>query len=179
MPTKAELFGALANGQSPPTLFITCADSRIDPSLLTQTDPGDMFVVRNAGNIVPALDDDQTSNDGTAASIEYAVAALGVAHIVVCGHSCCGAMTAVAQPELVDSLPSVARWLDRSGVVANGESLPELLEQNVLVQLDRLRTYPSVKAALDAGSIELHGWVYDIGSGQVRAYDGSTFAVLS
>lgn len=177
VPERAELFAELAGGQSPDTLFITCADSRIDPSLLTQTGPGDLFVVRNAGNIVPQLDADGTSADGTAGSIDYAVAALGVAHIVVCGHSSCGAMKGLADPASLETLPSVARWLEHSeGLRAAGTAdLDDLIERNVLLQLDHLATYPTVRAALDAGSIELHAWVYDIGTGVVRVHDGERF----
>lgn len=173
----ADLFGELATGQSPETLFITCADSRIDPSLITQSLPGDLFVVRNAGNIVPRLDDDGTSADGTAASIDYAVSVLSVKHIVVCGHSSCGAMTAITDPASLDTLPSVARWLEHSESLRSGgtDDLNDLIGRNVLLQLEHLATYPSVRAALDANEVTLHGWVYDIGSGSVLVHDGADF----
>lgn len=176
----AELLAQLAQGQSPDTLFITCSDSRIDPSLITQSKPGDLFVIRNAGNIAPALDAGGTSNDGSAASIEFAVRALGVKHIVVCGHASCGAMRALANPEVLEELPSVARWLEHSEQLrgAGTDDLDDLVERNVLLQLERLATYPSVRAAIDAGSLELHGWVFDIGSGKLRAHNGDTFVAL-
>lgn len=181
VPEKSALFAQLATGQAPPTLFITCADSRIDPSLITQTEPGDLFVIRNAGNIAPAPEADGSSADGTAASIEYAAAALKVQHIVVCGHSSCGAMAGLADLPSVEALPSVARWLEHShSLVADGapESLDALIEQNVLLQLENLAMYPSVKALLDEGAVTLHGWVYDIGSGDVRAFNGDAFVSL-
>lgn len=178
MATKSDLFAALATGQSPHTLFLTCADSRVDPSLLTQTDPGDLFVVRNAGNIVPSLDTDDSSADGTAASIEYAVAVLGVKNIVVCGHSGCGAMSGLASPESLSELPSVARWVAQSGADATGVSVEALIESNVVIQLEKLANYPSVRAALDRDALTLHGWVYDIGSGTVTTYNGTSFVDL-
>lgn len=178
LPSKAELFAGLANGQSPHTLFITCADSRVDPSLIVQAEPGEIFVVRNAGNIVPALDSDGSSADGTAASIEYAVAVLGVQHIVVCGHSGCGAMAGLMAPESLGALPSVARWVVKSGADASETDIDSLIEDNVVVQLADLATYPSVRDALATGSVTLHGWVYDIASGVVRKHDGDQFVPL-
>ena len=181
VPEHAELFVELAKGQSPDTLIVTCADSRIDPTLITQTKPGDLFVIRNAGNIVPQLDADGTSADGTAGSIDYAVAALGVSHIVVMGHASCGAMAGLADLASLEALPSVARWLEHSeALIAGGiDDLDDLIERNVLLQLEHLATYPTVKAALASGTVELHGWVYDIGSGQVRVFDGEQFVVSS
>lgn len=177
VPERAELFAELAGGQSPDTLLITCADSRIDPSLITQTEPGDLFVIRNAGNIVPRLDADGTSADGTAGSIEFAVAALRVEHIVVCGHSSCGAMVGLADPASLETLPSVARWLEHSEVLCSEDTsdLDDLIERNVLLQLEHLATYPAVRDALNAGTVELHAWVYDIGSGVVRVHNGERF----
>ncbi len=175
LPTKTERFAELATGQSPHTLVIACADSRVDPSLLLQAEPGELFVVRNAGNIVPALDADGSSEDGTAASIEYAVAVLGVPHIVVLGHSGCGAMAGLADPASLEPLPSVARWVAKSGADPSGVDLDDLIERNVLAQLAHLATYPAVNAALDNEAISLHGWVYDIGSGAVRAHNGEAF----
>lgn len=182
VPAKQALFDELATGQSPATLFITCADSRIDPSLITQTDPGSIFVVRNAGNIVPRLEDDGSSPDGNAGSIEYAITALNVAHVVVCGHSSCGAMGGLLDLDAIaDALPSVRRWLEHSESLLDtpaAEDLDSLIEANALLQLEHLKTYPGVQAKLDAGEITLHAWVYDIGSGDVRAHDGSSFKSL-
>jgi len=181
VPSKQALFDELATGQSPATLVITCADSRIDPSLITQTDPGDIFVVRNAGNIVPPLDDSGSSADGNAASIEYAITALNVSHVVVVGHSSCGAMGGLQNLDGLDALPSVRRWLENSEALLDtpaGEDLDALIEANVLLQLEHLKQYPGVNEKIDAGELTLHAWVYDIGSGDVRAHDGSSFTSL-
>lgn len=179
VPTKQALFDELATGQAPPTLFITCADSRIDPSLITQTDPGQIFVVRNAGNIVPRLDPDGSSPDGNAGSIEYAITALNVQHVVVCGHSSCGAMGGLQDLDgIADALPSVRRWLEHSESLLETDAandLDALIEANVMLQLEHLKGYRGVQEKLDAGEIQLHGWVYDIGSGDVRAHDGEAF----
>lgn len=182
VPTKQALFDELATGQSPATLFITCADSRIDPSLITQTEPGEIFVVRNAGNIVPRLEADGSSPDGNAGSIEYAITALNVQHVVVCGHSSCGAMGGLQDLDgLAEALPSVRRWLEHSESLLEtpaASNLDSLIEANVMLQLEHLKDYPGVQAKLDAGEIHLHGWVYDIGSGDVRSHDGSSFTSL-
>lgn len=164
---REALFADLADGQSPNVLFITCADSRIDPSLITQTEPGSIFVCRNAGNIVPAWTD---RVDGMIASVEYAVAVLGVAHVVVCGHSGCGAMGALVDPPPPDALPAVQRWLPAAGVTPEpGETVDQLIDRNALAQLANLRTHPSVAEAVERGSLELHAWVYDIGAGTVHS----------
>lgn len=176
-----ELFRTLANGQTPEALFITCADSRIDPNLITQTQPGDLFIIRNAGNIVPPH---SMNTGGTTASIEYAVTALNVPHIVVCGHTDCGAMKGAMNPELLTSLPHVHTWLNHSnaavakvnalhGGCMNGDCMLELIEENVLLQLKHLETHPSVAAKLATGSVELHGWVYDIATGEVTCFDSA------
>ncbi len=182
VPDKQALFDELATGQSPATLFITCADSRIDPSLITQTDPGSIFVVRNAGNIVPRLEADGSSPDGNAGSIEYAITALNVQHVVVCGHSSCGAMGGLQDLDgIADALPSVRRWLEHAESLLEtsaAENLDDLIEANVLLQLEHLKAYPGVQDKLDAGEITLHGWVYDIGSGDVRSHDGAHFESL-
>lgn len=176
--TRRKLFAELANGQSPEVLFITCADSRIDPNLVTQTEPGDLFICRNAGNIVPPH---VRQAGGVTASIEYAVAVLGVRDIVVCGHTDCGAMKGALNPEALTDLPHVHDWLyhTRAAVeivkashgTATLAELDALTEQNVLLQLQHLRTHPTVAARIAGGDIELHGWVYDIETGAVRAFD--------
>ncbi|MCW5983465.1 MAG: carbonic anhydrase [Bryobacteraceae bacterium] len=177
-PEERALFSRLASSQSPEALFLTCADSRIVPGLLTQTRPGDLFICRNAGNIAPPHGEPA---GGVSATIEYAVLALGVRDIIVCGHSDCGAMKGVMHPEKLASMPSVAAWLrhaDRARVVTEenygdlepASRLAALTEQNVLAQLDNLRTYPSVASRLLKGALTLHGWVYDIESGVVRSY---------
>tara|TARA_B110000444_G_C18657561_1_gene509141 strand:+ start:35 stop:703 length:669 start_codon:yes stop_codon:yes gene_type:complete len=174
---RKQLFSELANGQSPEVLFITCADSRIDPNMVTQTEPGDLFIIRNAGNIVPPHSKEA---GGVTASIEFAVAALGVSHIVVCGHTDCGAMKGALNPVGLDGLPHVQEWLDHCrGAVdvvrakhgkATIEELGDVTEQNVLLQMQHLRTHPAVLSPLSTGAVDLHGWVYDIEHGTVNAY---------
>ncbi len=177
------LFRRLAGGQSPKVLFITCSDSRIDPCLLTQTLPGELFVVRNAGNIVPEYCEDSPE----VASIEYAVKVLKTPHVVVCGHSGCGAMAGLLDPGQLEALPAVRRWvahslpaLERTNA-GHGDRLSELVRQNVVLQLERLRAYPFVASALENATLRLHGWVYDIGGGTVIEYDPQrrAFADLS
>jgi carbonic anhydrase len=178
---RRQLFAELANGQSPEVLFITCADSRIDPNLVTQTQPGDLFICRNAGNIVPPH---VKTAGGVTASIEYAVAVLGVKDIVVCGHTDCGAMKGALNTDALRDLPHVCEWLDHTRAAveivkatkgrATLEELDQVTEQNVLLQLQHLRTHPVVAAQISSGHIELHGWVYDIESGHVSAWDKIT-----
>ena len=174
-----ELFTQLSKGQHPQTLVITCSDSRIDPGLILQTEPGDIFVLRNAGNIVPPYG---ASNGGEVATIEYAVKVLGVQDIIVCGHSHCGAMAALNKPESLQSLPSVKTWLQHADSTRciieenyrhkEGEDLLNItIQENVLVQLENLRTHPSVSAKLSAGKLHLRGWVYKIATGEVFGYD--------
>ncbi|MCP4172289.1 MAG: carbonic anhydrase [Fuerstiella sp.] len=177
--SKKHLFEALAGGQQPLALFITCADSRIDPSLLTQTDPGELFVLRNAGNIVPPYG---AVDGGEAATIEYAVEVLGVNNIIVCGHSHCGAMAGLLDPSQLTKLPAVRAWLRHSEstcrivdennlhVDSPVDRLDAAVEENVLVQLDHLRTHPAVAAALRRNVLDLHGWVYRFETGEVFGY---------
>jgi carbonic anhydrase len=183
-PEKKALFEQLSKGQAPEALFITCSDSRIETAMITQTDPGELFILRNAGNIVPPH---MTHTGGTTASIEFAVAALKVPHIVICGHTECGAMKGALNLEGLDSLPHVKAWLgySRAAVAVVDELAPEgeanaddrmraLLEQNVILQLQHLRTHPSVAARLAKGDLALHGWVYDIKTGAVDAFDDAS-----
>lgn len=169
-PAKAELFARLAGTHRPTTLFIGCSDARVVPELITQSEPGDLFVVRTAGNLVPAY---APGPDGVTASIEYAVAVLGVTGIVVCGHSACGAMTALAEGTDLGAAPSVAGWLRHAdaSVARTAGSGPDrvsaLVHENVRAQLANLATHPSVARARAAGTLALRGWVYDIRSGGV------------
>ncbi len=176
-----ELFERLAGGQSPDALFITCSDSRIDPCLITQTSPGDLFILRNAGNIVPPYG---ATNGGEAATIEFAVGALGVKDIIVCGHSFCGAINGLLNPEKVNSLPTVANWLklaqatkliieqNYSDANLNKEQLLNVaIQENVLVQLENLRSHPTVAAKFAKGELNLHAWTYKIESGEVFSYN--------
>jgi len=176
---QRELFERLADGQHPEALFITCSDSRINPNLITQTDPGDLFILRNAGNLVPPYG---AANGGEGATIEFAVAGLGVGDIIVCGHSHCGAMKGLIEPESVKDMPAVAAWLahaeatrrilrDKYSDRRNGPLLTTAIEENVLVQLENLRTHPAVAAALAREKLKLHGWVYKIETGEVFAFD--------
>jgi len=173
-----ELFERLAHGQNPDALFITCADSRINPNLITQTNPGDLFILRNAGNIIPPYG---AANGGEGATVEFAVAALGVKDIIVCGHSHCGAMKGLLHPESLGDLPTVSAWLShaeatRRTVKENYSNLQgeELLnvttQENVLVQLENLRTHPAVSARLSRGQLNLHAWTYKIETGEVFSY---------
>ncbi len=178
-PQKKELFEKLAHGQSPEALFITCSDSRIETAMITQTDPGELFICRNAGNIVPPH---TNYTGGMTASIEFATAALQVPHIVVCGHTECGAMKGAMNPEGLDALPHVREWLSYAraavqvvetlgGDLDDDARMRMLLEQNVILQLQHLKTHPAVAARLAKGDVTLHGWVYDIKTGEVQAYD--------
>ena len=187
--SQQELFKRLAHGQSPETLFITCSDSRISPNLITQTEPGELFILRNAGNIVPPHG---ASNGGEAATIEFAVAALGVRDIIICGHSNCGAMKGLLDETLVADTPAVRQWLTHADAARrtvqqnyadlDGASLiSACVQENVLTQLENLRTHPAVAARLARGQLNLHGWVYKIETGQVFAYDPTLeqFAALT
>ena len=178
-PARRELFRKLASNQSPQALIITCSDSRIVPDMLMQCEPGDLFICRNAGNLVPPWGD---MTGGVTATIEYAVMALGIKNIIVCGHSDCGAMRAVLHPEKVKDLPAVRHWignaerprrlvLDHYADLSPAEQLQVLTEENVLAQLDHLRTHPSVASRLAAGDLRIYGWVYNIETGQILTYD--------
>ncbi len=169
------LFDDLAQGQSPDVLFLTCADSRVDPSLITQTQPGEIFVCRNAGNIVPPSDSGLAA-DGMAASIEFAVKALKVSDIVICGHADCGAVKGAMAPDSLDALPLVGEWL-RFADHGDSSDLNTAIEANVLAQLDHLRTYDFISEAVAEGSLALAGCVYDIETGQVRVFNGNEFQV--
>jgi carbonic anhydrase len=189
-PNQEALFHSLALAQKPSALFIGCSDSRIVPELLTGQGPGELFVVRNAGNIIPPHSNEP---GGVTASIEYAVAVLGIPDVVICGHSGCGAMTAILRgAEQLEQLPAVARWLHyadhaRDAVArefgpgdkndhgndpaTEAKKLNALVHENVLAQLDNILTHPKVAAAVEKKQLRLHGWVYDIGSGRVDTYD--------
>jgi len=181
------LFERLAKGQNPETLFITCSDSRIDPNLLTRSKPGDLFILRNAGNIVPPHG---AANGGEAATIEFAVAVLGVKDIIICGHSHCGAMVGLLKPEQVSSLPAVASWLshaettrrivrDNYGHLDGDRLVTATVQENVLVQLENLRTLPAVASRLVKGDLHLHGWVYKIETGEIFAYESESGQFLT
>ena len=177
--SQRELFERLAVGQQPEALFITCSDSRINPNLITQTDPGELFILRNAGNIVPPYG---AAGGGEAATVEFAVLALGVKDIIICGHSHCGAMSALLQSERLAELPALAAWLSHAEAtrrimkekyqhLTGNLLVTATVEENVLVQLENLRTHPAVAAGIAREVLKMHGWVYKIESGEVFAYD--------
>jgi carbonic anhydrase len=172
-PEHQDLFEKLALGQRPDALFITCADSRIDPCLITQTKPGELFICRVIGNVVPPYPD---AIGGVSATIEYAVGVLQVPEVIVCGHTDCGVMRGALNPEALRAYANVTAWLryakvERREANPSAEFLLALTEDNVVAQLKNLRSHPTVAARLEEGSLALHGWVYHIGPGTVTAYD--------
>ena len=179
-PNQKALFQQLSNGQRPQAMFIGCSDSRVIPELFMQQGPGDLFVVRNAGNIVPPH---AVAPGGVSASIEYAVAVLGVPDIVVCGHSGCGAMGAILSGnEQLKALPEVSRWLNFANAATqviqeqhahkeDSEKLDILVRENVLAQLVNLLTHPVVANAVASKQVRLHGWVFDIATATVTTYN--------
>lgn len=179
-PEQRDLFQELAHQQRPAALFITCADSRIDPCLLTQTKPGELFICRVIGNVVPRYPE---SIGGVSATIEYAVGALGVPDVIVCGHTDCGVIKGVLHPQSTKSLANVSAWLRHAQPAReaveplkgklndDAKFFMALTEQNVVQQLHNLKTHPTVAAGLEQNKVKLHGWVYHIARGAVSAYD--------
>lgn len=182
-PNHSALYAKLVtDGQSPKALMISCADSRVVPEQIMQAAPGDLFVCRNAGNIVPPF---SNANGGVSSTVEYAVVALGVRDIIVCGHSDCGAMKALMNPVGLERMPNVAAWLRHSHAASSvvNECYPEMEDaervrtaalENVVAQLAHLRTHPSVASAIARGEVALHGWFVDIREGSILALDGDT-----
>jgi carbonic anhydrase len=177
-PKHQDLFEKLAYGQRPDALFITCADSRIDPCLLTQTRPGELFICRVIGNIVPPYPE---KVGGVSATLEYAVGVLEVPSVIICGHTDCGVMRGALNPDALVDYPNVGEWLryvdvrDRK-TEPSAEYLLALAERNVVAQLRNVRTHPAVAERLKDGSLSIYGWVYHIGSGIVTAYDETSGA---
>jgi carbonic anhydrase len=179
-PSQKEMYEqVMREPQHPHTLIVTCADSRIDPEMLTQSSPGEIFVTRNIGNLVPAYGQ---MPGGISAVIEYAVTALEVSQVVICGHQDCGAMKGLLQPDSVARMPLVKSWLvnaeaalsvveARNAAGAHKDMLNELIEENVLLQMNHLRTHPLVAGKVAMGTLAISGWVYDIASGSVRVHD--------
>lgn len=181
--THQELLEQLSHGQKPRVLFITCSDSRVAPNLITNTDVGELFVIRNAGNIIPPYG---SANGGEGGTIEYAINALGIEQVVICGHSHCGAMKGLLKlNKLQEDMPLVYDWLKHAEATrrlvlenyphySEEELVETLVAENVLIQIDNLKTYPVVKARLHQGKLKIYAWIYQIETGEVLAYDAET-----
>lgn len=178
-PGRRDHFHLLAEMQAPEWLFITCSDSRVVPDLILGTEPGDLFITRNAGNVVPITSNDV---DGVTATIEYAVEVLRVKGAILCGHSDCGALKAALNPKGLENMPKARRWLSHVEAAfshrqplnpADGESaeLASLIRGNVVAQLLNLKAQPAVARAVKEGRLAVHGWYYDILSGRIEQYD--------
>ena len=187
-PAQSELFKDLKDHQNPIAMFFTCADSRILPNVLMQTGPGEIFTERTPGNIVPRYSDHV---GGVTASVEFAILALHVPLIIVCGHTDCGVVKALAHPERANGMPALQNWMRHAfdsrerllrehPNVSEAEKMQLLAEYNVLTQLENLKTHPAVASRLASGELEIRGWIYDIGDGSVREADPELgkFAVL-
>lgn len=181
-PARRHQFHLLSESQAPEWLFITCSDSRIVPDLVLGTGPGDLFISRNAGNVIPVTSNDV---DGTTATIEYAVEVLHVPYAIVCGHSDCGAMKAALTRAGLDKLPKASRWLHHVEEAfkhrqplnpADGDQaeLASLIRGNVVAQLINLKAQPAVARAMAAGKLKVFGWYYDILTGRIEQYDQET-----
>lgn len=189
-----DMFAKLALGQSPDTLFIACSDSRVVPNLFASSDPGDLFVVRNVGNLIPCCGKDghSTADESEAAAIEFALEQLNVKDIIVCGHSECGAMQAILGGRKKVTLPNLQSWLrhgepalakmgedsKRAQKLAEAESQPlsltplnQLSLMNVLQQIEHLVSYPLVKSRIREGRLGIHGWWFELKTASVYAYD--------
>ncbi|GGZ26399.1 carbonic anhydrase [Streptomyces inusitatus] len=177
MAPESDTFRGFASGQNPGTLFITCSDSRVIPSLITGSAPGEVFELRNAGNIIPPYGPGAQS--GEAATIEYAVDVLRVQDIVVCGHSHCGAVGALASDADLTELPSVAEWVAFArpalapmlGTPPDDLAFADYVQRHVSAQLETLRGYPKVQNAINEGRLELHGWYYRVDTAEVLELD--------
>lgn len=186
--THRDLFLTLPQGQKPRVLFITCADSRIDPNLITQTNMGELFIIRNAGNIIPPF---RAANGGEGATLEYAIHSLEIEQIVICGHSHCGAIKGLLMlNELQSDLPLMYDWLKHSEATRTlvkenysnytGEELLEIaIAENVLTQIDNLKTYPVVRSKLYQGRLKIYAWIYHLETGEVLAYDPENHAYVA
>jgi carbonic anhydrase len=174
-----DFFERLSDGQNPMALFITCSDSRINPNLLTQTRPGDLFVLRNVGNIIPPAG---TSNNGEAAAVEFAVEGLGIKDIIICGHTHCGAMKGLLDPGSLRTMSHVRKWLrhaeatqqileENYGHLEGEERLTVAAQENVLVQMQHLQTLPPVAAGLGRGDLQIYAWMYKIQTGDVFQFN--------
>lgn len=186
--THGDLFLQLPHGQKPRVLFITCSDSRIDPNLITQTEMGELFFIRNAGNIIPPF---RAANGGEGATLEYAIHSLNIEQIVVCGHSHCGAIKGLLKlNELQSELPLMYDWLKHAEATRRlvrenyssytGEELLEIaIAENVLTQIENLKTYPVVHSRIYQGRLKIYGWIYHLETGEVLAYDPENHAYVA
>lgn len=179
-PQMKDHYRLLAEMQAPHTLFITCADSRIVPNLMLQAEPGELFICRNVGNVVPPVGE---LVGGTASTIEYAVEVLKVKHLVICGHSDCGAIRAVLEQRDLSRLPITAQWLRyietawqprKAGVSTDDFKARHtaMIRANIIAQVENLKTHPEVASGLAQGTLQVHGWYYDIVAGAIEEYDG-------
>lgn len=182
---EEEFFKRLSKGQKPEVLFVTCADSRVDPALVTQSRPGDLFIVRNVGNIIPPYDALKDKNS-VAAAIEFAVLYLKVNDIIICGHSDCGAIEALYKNDSeMEEMPHLRDWLKIMQPVKNSidnlnpeDSRDDLRHktetENILAQIENIQTYPFVAQALKQHALYLHGWYYNLATGYMYAYNPNT-----
>ena len=181
-PAQRKFFKELKDHQEPIAMFFTCADSRIDTAMLLQTRPGEIFTERTPGNIVPRYSDHV---GGITASVEFAILALHVPLIIVCGHTDCGVVKALAETERANGMPALQSWMRHSSAsqerllrehpgVSGEEKLRLLTEYNVLTQLENLRTHPAVASRLSSGELQVQGWIYDIASGEVSVADAES-----
>lgn len=185
VPSRKTLMEKLSKGQHPRVLFIACSDSRVDPAIITQSEIGDLFVIRNAGNIIPPY---EATNGGEGATIEYAIEALDIQQVIICGHTKCGAMKGLLQiGDLEETMPLVYNWLrhteatrklvqDNYSHLDKAEMLDALVGENVLTQIENLRTYPVIRSKLYRGDLSIHAWIYNIETGEVLAYDAEQHA---
>jgi carbonic anhydrase len=178
-PKRRDQYKLLSERQAPEWLFISCSDSRVVPDLILGTGPGDLFITRNAGNVVPVHSHDV---DGVTATIEYAVEVLKVKSAILCGHSDCGALKAALDQAGLEKMPKAKRWLRHVEAAfkhrqplnpADGEhaELASLIRGNVVAQLANLKAQPAVVGAVAEGRLTVHGWYYDILSGRIEEYD--------
>jgi carbonic anhydrase len=181
-PKRKDHFHLLAESQAPETLFITCSDSRVVPDLILQSEPGELFIARQIGNVVPPSGSPAT---GVTSTVEYAVRVLGVRHLIICGHSDCGAIKAAMEKKKLEGLPLATQWLkyvesawqfrDPSAAMEDAPSqLKALIHANVVAQMHNVKTHAAVASGLAHGTLQVHGWYYDILSGEIEKYDEPT-----
>lgn len=177
-PENKDFYESLTKGQNPEVLFITCSDSRINPNLVTSTGPGDLFILRNAGNVIPPY----THGGSEAATIEFAIGELHVNHIIVCGHSYCGAIQTAKDVDNVKNMPALFYWIknyiqptyefvkENYGDIKGATFHNILVQEHVLRQVEHLKTHPLVSEAIAKGNIILHAWVYQFETGEIYSY---------